>query len=333
MPDLFTSLRQGEERVFTATGVAKTGTLTITGNAQASLYDAAGALADGYPVDVTGQTTGAAATVEAWLDLNTSALDPGAYRLQIEIVAEGSDGNERTYLSQWEFTVGALTDPIPLRDYSRYPCGADLALFLAGTGLAVSDALAQQLDATAGQAVLDFEGAVFRRMLAGAEEIRAFTPRGGLLQLDDLAAAPSLVRYVPQNGDPETLALDTDYLLEPANALLRGVPITRLRLRGWFGRMPGLLPSVWGEQTLRITGRWGYGTTIPADAWQAMLARAAHLCVPQLALGVSRGLVSVRSMNSQIAYAAGPVTPLSAEDAAWQKTYDDAVRSYRRMQF
>lgn len=109
MPDAFETLRPGEVRPFYASGTAETGTLTAQSGGTATLYNGAGAVVSGFPVSVTGQTSGAAATVEAWYTL-TAPADPGLYFLVIRFPATGSDGISRTFQSEIAVTVPSVPE-------------------------------------------------------------------------------------------------------------------------------------------------------------------------------------------------------------------------------
>src|SRR5262245_6207402 len=142
-----------------------------------------------------------------------------------------------------------------------YPTAADLQGYL--TALGMGDSL-PMVPVACGAGIAAFEREAGRTMLAGSPQTRQFDPPAGGRLLDiagDLAAAPA-VTYSPYGGATENLAAGADYRTEPLNR----IPIEAIRfLRHWAAPLP--FPQL-GK--IGVTGAWGYGTSIPDDAWLAM---------------------------------------------------------------
>src|SRR3569833_1922908 len=118
MPDLLASVRKGEAEPIYGSVKADSGTITISGPPTATLLDSTGSPISGYPQHVTGYDSSAAATVRAWLELDTSALDPGVYTLAFTIVVVGSDDLTRTYYPVVSVVAGPVLDG---PDYTAWP--------------------------------------------------------------------------------------------------------------------------------------------------------------------------------------------------------------------
>lgn len=217
---------------------------------------------------------------------------------------------------------------------TSYPTGGDVQAFIEAAGLTVSDALSALLEGLANAAAGDFERAVDRVMLPEATaSLRYFDPpvnRDGLLFCDDLAAAPTLLQYMPYGSSAQTLTLGTDYFLLPNNALAKGQPITQIRFRRrWTGPLSESL-----LQSLQITGRWGYCTTLPYEAWQAVCMRGAWLAWSQVTLGTTGGALSWKDGDRSVDYGverwSGPLTQWCGNDGNGG-AYGRIVGQYRRL--
>jgi len=143
-----------------------------------------------------------------------------------------------------------------------YTTGADLKTYL-GITTATDDALLTALIASA-QAAIDNH--TRRTFEAAADTIRYFTvgvdTEGGILLLDrDLCAITSIIN----NNDgtsPETL-LTTQYTTMPRN----NTPYWGIRLLTSPGKYWRYTSDA--EAGIKITGKWAYSTTPPADIVQA----------------------------------------------------------------
>ncbi len=215
---------------------------------------------------------------------------------------------------------------------SQYPTGDDLQAFLLSAGFSATFLSALNLDyqrfADVGRD--DFESKVGRRMLA-TSETRTFppplSPRGILDLADDLASA-STVTY-----NAVTLTTGTQYLLLPQNAAGRGRPYAQMQfLLRWITPLSFAMLS-----GVAITGLWGYGATIPEDAWQGMLESAALRLWPLLAQARTRGMQMWREADMAESY--GP-TPLQHLRDGWLlslygdeklKMLPGTINQYRRV--
>lgn len=82
---------------------------------------------------------------------------------------------------------------------------------------------------------------------------------GGIVSIDSLVIAG------------ETMVEGTDFRLEPRNAAKQGKPFEEIRMlsrRRWYLRDLGQIV---------VAARWGYSSTVPADAWGAMVETAARI--------------------------------------------------------
>ena len=116
---------------------------------------------------------------------------------------------------------------------------------------------------------------------------------------------------------------DTDFFLEPANAASEVEPYTHIR---FLGRLHSRLPNA-----IAITGVWGNCASCPFDAWEAILENAALRCVPELALGISKGLYERRAGDELERFAGSGQSPLSAEAALWKDYSETTAHSKKRI--
>lgn len=216
---------------------------------------------------------------------------------------------------------------------ANYPTGEDVRAYLEAASLVVSTALAEQLDTAAEAGRLDFEQRTDRLpFLAGATDTtrRFDPPKAGSARLwlkPDLAALTSIT-YQPGGASAETLTLDTDFSLLPFNAAADEQPYTAIDFTPWrgFGAWASSYPAYRGS--IRITGRWGYQTTLPENAWLAILAAGSLSLLPQLSFGLTSGLVEWHEKDRGERYGADPLAGLAA---GWQASLNRTVAIYKRM--
>lgn len=213
---------------------------------------------------------------------------------------------------------------------AAYPTAADLEAYLEGAGYTVTG-----LDlATAAEAGrLAFERSTGRKMLADAlASTRGFNPPlndASYVPIDELAVAPTAVAFQPLGGTSTPLTLDTDYQLEPPNASAIGHPYVGLRLGS-----PSLSPLRFTSHgAIRVTGRWGYGVTIPEDAWLAMVELGARTLMPQLQQTlVAGGVKRERQGTMEVEYF-GSTGGASSGLSGGGVDVASVIRRYRRMTF
>ena len=235
--------------------------------------------------------------------------------------------------------------------YSAYPSAEALRLFLLDAGMTPP----LDLPGAVRAGIQGFERDCDRRFLAGksienadiGEETRRFDPAAWpgtsayrpyhLLEFGpygDLTSLTSVI-HAPTGGTPETLALNTDYWPLPANAPSIGFPYTGLAMRRRF--WAPLLPQ--NVHSLEVTGLWGFGTTLPADAWRAMLIRSATLALTSIStsaiLSIAGGGLPVtgwKEADVSEDYALVPfASAMTTARVSWKEDYAAAVMAYRRV--
>lgn len=205
--------------------------------------------------------------------------------------------------------------------YSAYPDESVLMARINDLGIiAESTILGFDLSAKIATAISDWEYATGHQpfLAASSNSTRYFDPpRDGRLTFDT-----GLASFTSLTLSGTTLTSGTDFYLGPQNASARSIPYE------WadFGSNPGGLP-----RSIAITGRWGYATTLPPIAWEAIISRALLLAQPEMALGISKGVYSIRDDTFDVRYGGGGVTPLQTEAKIWADNYRSAVRRMQRI--
>jgi hypothetical protein len=186
---------------------------------------------------------------------------------------------------------------------STYPTAAELETSLLAAGLTqeLVDALDLTTAALAGRET--FEGMTGRRMLATTQtreyDPRRISPRGVLDLRTDLVAATS-VTYGTQ-----AFTVGTDVRMAPLNAADDGRPYGWLEFGYWqfypYGGYGFPLPTL-----ITVVGSWGYGATIPENAWQAMMMEAALSLFPTISAFLTAGMVGWDEADMQEQYGQDP---------------------------
>lgn len=208
-----------------------------------------------------------------------------------------------------------------MANYTAYPTETDLLRRIEDLGIitqasAVGFDLTAKVEAAARAWERDTGHQPF--LAAGSDSTRYFDPprRSCRLDLDTgLASLTSL------SVDGTAYTVNDDFYISPRNASSLGQAITAIEFTSPVSGEP---------RSIAIVGRWGYATDLHADAWEAILVKALLLCLPELMLGISKGLYSMQDETFSIRYGGGGVTPLMAEEKVWAATYKSAVRRYQR---
>lgn len=193
---------------------------------------------------------------------------------------------------------------------TQYPTGENLESFLLAAGF--SETLVETLDlelyALAGWQA--WERQANRKMLA-TTSTRRFDPRR-VTPMGFLDVRADLVSVSAASFGGTTFTEDSDFYLVPTDAALKGRPFYGLTFGYWRRFWSTGYPL---STLLSISGSWGYGTTIPEDAFVGMMAMAALEMAPQIALARTGGLESWTEADMTERYGAKPVETLSM---GWQ---------------
>lgn len=193
---------------------------------------------------------------------------------------------------------------------AAYPTGAELAAYLVAAGF--TSAFVAALDTTtfAAAGASEFEREAGRRMLA-VTQTREFDPcRVGTNGFLDLKADLASLTSVAWNTTAYTVG--TDVRAFPLNAADDGLPYSGLSF-GYWRRFSGYgypFPPL-----ISVAGDWGYGATIPEDAWAGMLAFAGMLLFPQIVQRRTGGMFEWTEADMREAYGNNPLQGLRA---GWQ---------------
>lgn len=181
---------------------------------------------------------------------------PDAVGQYIAAVDDGSLTPD--HITLFEFEV-AYTTPTVVTS-NLYVTRTELATTLELTGSTFADA---DIDIALSAACRAIDAYCGRRFYADADaaQVRYYSPTtGDLLYIDDLVTLTS-VKTDPGNDNTyeDTWTVDTDFVLEPRNALANGWPYSSIRrLVGanfWF-------PHRWAD-SVEVTGKFGWAATPP----------------------------------------------------------------------
>jgi hypothetical protein len=210
---------------------------------------------------------------------------------------------------------------------AAYPVALDLTNFFSEAGFNTGGFSLAGINVTQAVAggIARFESDTGRRFLStNAGEARTFDPPGNYRGMLDLKADLILPTAVSLSGS--ALVSGTDYRFLPQQAVQNVEPYDRIQLvRVCWPSVPPLT-NYWGA--LSITGTWAYGSQIPDDAWQAMLAAAALNRLPQIVNAALGGMIELK--ESDISETYGP-KPFQVLREAWTEEYQAAVSRYRRV--
>jgi len=139
--------------------------------------------------------------------------------------------------------------------------------------LRITDSVDDSLIAVAGSAASDLIDRHCERTFGTVSATRYFAPADNyLLPVDDLAGtAITVYSSTAANGTYDTTWTAADYQMEPSTSAGITVPYTRIRAVGNY-----LFPFADGENTVKITGVYGWPSVPPAIV-QAAIIQASRL--------------------------------------------------------
>jgi hypothetical protein len=175
----------------------------------------------------------------------------------------------------------------------------------------VEDALLEQIIESASRSIDRIANRRF--YLDGSATARTFRPIGNLrVIVDDIGTTSGLILKTDPDANgvfQTTFTLNSDYIVEPTNALAKGRPITYLTV---VGPTALSLPVNYWPQ-VEVTARWGW-PTVPDDIEQATYILSADLYKRKDSIGGVLGLSELGAIR---------MSPLGRDIAAM-------VRAYRR---
>ena len=214
---------------------------------------------------------------------------------------------------------------------SAAPTGPELTAKIASCGVVDMTGAAFKsltLDAKVRAAVREWETRTgFRPFVAKQDaqgapvaETRLFDPpasrtldlRAGLVRLDAVAVYDT------------AFVIGADVYPRPTNAPAEGQPYTSLH---FLGRVAGRLPA-----SIAVTGVWGHSLECEDDVREAILGWAAHLCVPEILLLISKGIYQMKDEETSISFlSSGGQNPLTVADALWDRNFRETAQGKKRV--
>lgn len=216
-----------------------------------------------------------------------------------------------------------------------WPTTDELEAFLLATRLeaATDSTLSELLDLQGAidAAVEDLEGATgYKPFLADSvagslsgngetARTRYFTPdgtdlldlKGGLVWIESVAVG------VSNTSDGTDLTEDEGWYAMPDNAAEEEKPWSWIEFAG---------DQSGGRRSIAVRGIWGYGYFVPELAFQAVLARAAEILMPQIVTLMTAGLVRRRAGDEEEQYGD---KPYATQTLAWRSIFDRACRRFK----
>ena len=132
-----------------------------------------------------------------------------------------------------------------------------------------------------------------------------------ILTVDDFGSTTGLALALDTGGDgtyETVLTYNTDYVVEPFNAIAMGKPYTQITLVG--GQLlPWLLPNL--RPSVQLTAKWGY-PTVPDDISQACLILTADMYKRKDSVGGNLGISELGAIR---------MSPLGRDIAAMTRAY------------
>ncbi len=202
---------------------------------------------------------------------------------------------------------------------ATWPGVGDLQALLVGAGILTDppSAAAQLLpwDTFLAAAIARWEAATgYKPFLAGAAAVRRFSPSGAkVVRVGGLAELVSITI----GGTLYTEGVNV--FLMPEGAAEEGKPYQWLEFA---------YPLYGSPRSIVVNGKWGHSTTIPDDAFLAVLSKAAEFALPDLQRGITSGLIEWSEGDVKEKYGDDPFEVLRT---AYQNLFETAAGNYIRV--
>lgn len=127
-------------------------------------------------------------------------------------------------------------------------------------------------------------------------------------------AISQIMVNVTFNYAGDSLTYLQDYLLLPNNSIVEGKPYNEVQ---FLWNMIGGI-----DQSITITGNFGYGTTVPADAWQAIIQGTAADLMGQIALLQLGDAIEIEEKDEKVTLRTGKGVSAYSELAdTWNRSF------------
>lgn len=210
--------------------------------------------------------------------------------------------------------------------HSSAPTDSDVQTFVTKAGVALPAGFA--FDGLAAAAVAEFQRRTGQVpfILDSVDVARYYDPPGArsssdrtVLELDAGLLTCVSVSVGVSADDPSGQPLDLQRQLRlcPLNAPALGQPYT------WI-EFP--FPLFGAPSSVKIVGRWGYSSTWPDDAWQAVLRLGAWMAAQDVQQGIATRGTTLKEGDESVAFSDEALKNLGA---SWQSYVDRVVGRYR----
>lgn len=213
-------------------------------------------------------------------------------------------------------------------DYTKWPTAYDVTDRLNSAGLTLRDQAGRRIPAAIDEVTAEVSRRTLRNFVADTvDETRTYDGTGTAeIEVDEIISLTA----VQVTG----LQLFPTYTLAGATIVHeQNKPQTRLVVaqgsvpafttQGVFAPYPLIFPA--GRQNIQVTGKFGYGATVPMDLWHGVCGEIAHRLGSEAIFNPAGRLKEFKQGDVEEGYA------LTLMDAAsWHEIYEAAIGRYKR---
>lgn len=214
--------------------------------------------------------------------------------------------------------------------HTRWPSGPDVKqwlLSIGGTDKSV-EPLECFLQDAAEAAQTHIERACGQTFItATSDTTRYYDPpsNGRSLFVEEMSSVTT-VQYQPTNATAETLTANTDYILMPVNYSVLGEPITYIRFLTFAWQSP-IPPAL--RRSILVTGKFGRGSTLPADVWMAALQQSGLFLWENHRMTLTGGVEQWKDADRSFTFGSGADSPMTQAAMSWRTSVQRVIGRYR----
>ena len=209
-------------------------------------------------------------------------------------------------------------------DYTAWPLAADVVTMLASANITPSAGITTDIKTLAiNEAVTKLVQKTGREFLpTSAGTIRYYNGSGnGKMFIDDYITITAIEFFqVPSSG---TVSISN--WVEVSNSPYAKSEIQILQgpsnmSVGWWTYFPQ------GRSNIKVTGTFGYGTSIPGAVWSAVLGLAAANIADRMRLSSNGMLTGVKDLDQDFTFSDKQISMVSG----WSSAFDEACKEFKR---
>ena len=213
-------------------------------------------------------------------------------------------------------------------DYTKWPSSQDVQDRLTAAGLVLRDITGRRTIGAIDEVTAEVARVTLRQFVADTvDQVNTYDGTGTAeMEIDEIVSLTGVAVVGIQTAPGYTLSGIT--VVGEQNKPQTRLVVARGSVPAYISEgvvvpYPSLFPA--GRQNIEVTGKFGYGATIPRDLWGAVCGEVAHRLAAECVFDSSGRVSRWKEGDEETQYALGDV-----DATKWHGIYLGAVTNYKR---